>query len=146
VPRAAARAILLSGFRAEGSLRSKKLLRKIIAALLLVPLAVVIVAFAVANRQSVTLALDPFGASAPAASLSLPLFALVIATLIVGAIAGGVAAWLGQGKWRRRARRQESEANELRVKLAAFAQPPEPSLVPRESTPPPRLKLRPPAG
>jgi uncharacterized integral membrane protein len=122
------------------------LLRKIIAALVLVPLAVVIIAFAVANRQSVTLSLDPFSASAPAASLTLPLFALLIAALIVGVIAGGVAAWLGQGKWRRRARRQEREANELRIKLAAFAEPHEPSIVPRESTPPPRLKLRPPAA
>jgi uncharacterized integral membrane protein len=127
-------------------LRSKKLLRKIIAALVLVPLAVVIIAFAVANRRSVTLSLDPFSASAPAASLTLPLFALVIAALIAGAIAGGVAAWLGQGKWRRRARRHEREANELRVKLAAFAEPREPSIAPRESAPPPRLKLRPPAG
>jgi uncharacterized integral membrane protein len=121
------------------------LLRKIVAALVLVPLAVVIVAFAVANRQSVTLSLDPFGASAPAASLTLPLFGLVIVALIFGVIAGGVAAWLGQGKWRRRARRLEREANELRVKLAALA-PREASIVPRESTPPPRLKLRPPVG
>jgi uncharacterized integral membrane protein len=122
------------------------LLRKTIAVLVLVPLAVVIIAFAVANRQGVTLSLDPFSASAPAASLTLPLFALVISALIVGAIAGGVAAWLGQGKWRRRARRQEREANELRVKLAAFAEPREPSIVPRESTPPPRLRLRSPVG
>jgi uncharacterized integral membrane protein len=122
------------------------LLRKIIAVLLLVPLAVVIIAFAVANRQNVTLLLDPFSTSAPAASLTLPLFALVIAALIVGVIAGGLAAWLGQGKWRRGARRLEREANELRVKLAAFAEPREPSIVPRETTPPPRLKLRPPAG
>ncbi len=121
------------------------MLRKIIAVLVLVPLAVVAIAFAVANRQSVTLSLDPFSASAPAASLTLPLFALVIVALIVGVIAGGVAAWLGQSKWRRHARRQEREANELRVKLAAFAEPGEPSIVPRETTPP-RLKLRPPAG
>lgn len=122
------------------------MLRKIIAALILVPLAIVIIAFAVANRQGVTLSLDPFGASAPAASLSLPLFALVMATLIIGVIAGGIAAWLGQRQWRRRARRLEREANELRLKLAAFAAPREPSIVPQESEPPPRLKLRPPAS
>jgi uncharacterized integral membrane protein len=122
------------------------LLRKIIAALFLVPLAVVIIAFAVANRQSVTLSLDPFSASEPAAWLTLPLFALVIGVFTVGVIAGGVATWLGQGKWRRRARRLEREASVLRVKLAAFAEPREPSIVPRDTTPPPRLRLRPPAG
>lgn len=121
------------------------MLRKIIAALVLVPLAVVIVGFAVANRRSVTLSLDPFSASAPAAALTLPLFALVISALIAGAIAGGIAAWLGQGRWRRRARHHEREANELRAKLAALA-PREPGIIPQENAPPPRLKLRPPAA
>jgi len=48
--------------------------RKIIAAIILVPLAVVIIAFAVANRQIATVSLDPFSAEHPAASLTLPLF------------------------------------------------------------------------
>ena len=68
------------------------MLRKIVAAIILVPLAIIIVAFAVANRQSVTVSFDPFSAEAPAASLSLPLFALVIGLLIAGVVIGGVAA------------------------------------------------------
>jgi uncharacterized membrane protein YciS (DUF1049 family) len=123
------------------------LLRKILAALILVPLAVVIIAFAVANRQIVTLSFDPFNASAPAATLALPLFALIFVVLIAGVIVGGVAAWLGQGKWRRRTRRLDRELGELRTKVDALeAAAAEPSIVPREQTPPPRLKLSPPAG
>ena len=90
------------------------MLRKIVAALILVPLAIVIIAFAVANRQIVTVSLDPFSAEHPAASVTLPLFALIIVLLIVGVVIGGIAAWLRQGRWRRTARRLEREAGELR--------------------------------
>jgi uncharacterized integral membrane protein len=121
------------------------LLRKIVAAVILVPLAVIIIAFAVANRQDVTVAFDPFSANEPAAAVTLPLFALVIVLLIAGVLIGGLAAWLRHGKWRRIARRSEREAHELRTKLAAHeAQANEPTIVPTAGEPPQRLKLRPP--
>jgi uncharacterized integral membrane protein len=121
------------------------LLRKLVAALILVPLAIVIIAFAVANRQAVTLSFDPFSATAPAAALNVPLFVIVLVTLIVGVIVGGLAVRLGHGRWRRMARRLEREAGELRARLEALqASHAEPSIVPREQDPPPRLKLTPP--
>lgn len=123
------------------------MLRKIVAALILVPLAIIIVALAVANRQSVTVSFDPFSASAPAVAQTLPLFALIFVVLIAGVIVGGVAAWLGQRQWRRAARRLEREASELRAKLDALqGAATGPSIVPREQIPPPRLRLKPPAG
>ncbi|MGH6673168.1 MAG: lipopolysaccharide assembly protein LapA domain-containing protein [Xanthobacteraceae bacterium] len=123
------------------------MLRKIAAALILVPLAIILIVFAVANRQAVTLSFDPFSANAPVASLTLPLFALIIATLIIGVIVGGVAAWFDQGRWRRHGRRWESEANALRARLDMLeATAAEPSIVPREQAPPPRLRLKPPVG
>lgn len=122
------------------------MLHKLVAALILVPLAIVIIAFAVANRQAVTLSFDPFNASAPAAALSLPLFVIVFAALIAGVIVGGLAVRLGHGRWRRMARRFEREAGELRARLDALVEKAaEPSVVPRQQEPPPRLKLRPPA-
>ena len=48
--------------------------RKIVTAIIVVPLAVVIVAFAVANRQAVTVSFDPFSAASPAYAATLPLF------------------------------------------------------------------------
>ncbi len=120
--------------------------RRIAAALILVPLAVVIVAFAVANRQVVTISLDPFGSDHPAASLTLPLFALVIVLLILGVVIGGIAAWLRQGKWRRTARRLEREAGELRSQIDQFkrAASAVPVRIPDAIDPPDRLQLRPP--
>ena len=81
---------------------------------------VVIIAFAVANRQAVTVSFDPFSGHDPAATVSLPLFALVIVLLIIGVLIGGSASWLRQGKWRGAARRFERELDVLRGKLAAL--------------------------
>ncbi len=118
--------------------------RKIIAALILVPLAVVIIAFAVANRQIVTVSLDPFSAEHPAASLTLPLFALVIVLLVIGVLIGGIAAWLRQSKWRRTARRLEREIADLHIEIEALKRSAGVASVNAPVAPPERLQLRPP--
>ncbi len=87
--------------------------RKIVTTIIVVPLAAVIVAFAVANRQAVTVSFDPFSATAPAYAATLPLFAVIFAVLILGVLIGGIAAWLGQGKWRRAARKLDAELRSL---------------------------------
>jgi uncharacterized integral membrane protein len=122
------------------------LLRKFVAALILVPLAVILIAFAVANRQAVTLSFDPFNASGSAAAVTLPLFVIVLVALVAGVIVGGLAVRLGHGRWRRLARRFEREATDLRARLDALVEKAaEPSIVPREQDAPPRLRLKPPA-
>ena len=122
------------------------MLRRIIAAIILVPLVIVIVVFAVANRQNVTISFDPFGGDTPVASLSLPLFALILGLLIVGVIIGGVASWLGQGKWRGAARRFEREMQVLRGKLSAYeGMAGNQGSAPRAREPSTPLRLRPPA-
>jgi uncharacterized integral membrane protein len=122
------------------------LFRKIIAAIILVPLAVIIIAFAVANRQIVTVSLDPFSAEHPAASLTLPLFALVIVLLVLGVLIGGIAAWLRQSKWRRTARRLEREIADLHLEIEAMKRTAgvPGTVVDAPAVPPERLQLRPP--
>jgi uncharacterized integral membrane protein len=121
------------------------LLRRIVAAIILVPLAIVIIAFAVANRQIVTVSLDPFSSEHPASSLTLPLFALIIVLLILGVVIGGVAAWLRQANWRRTARRLEREVDELRSEVASLRRSPDGAAGMSEAgNPPERLQLRPP--
>jgi uncharacterized integral membrane protein len=90
------------------------MIRKLVTALILVPLAIVFVSLAVANRQLIAVSFDPFDDAHPAFSVSLPLFALILILLIGGVILGGTASWLRQGKWRGRARRFEIEARKLR--------------------------------
>jgi uncharacterized integral membrane protein len=120
-------------------------LRKIVAAVILIPLAIVIVAFAVANRQIVTVSLDPFSSEHPATSLNLPLFVLVIGLLIAGVVIGGAASWLRHGHLRRTARRFERDIRELRSELASLRQTPSGNAsVSETGKPPERLQLRPP--
>jgi uncharacterized integral membrane protein len=91
--------------------------RKVLTIVIAVPLAAIIIAFAVANRQSVTVSFDPFSAVSPAYAATLPLFVVVMLVLIFGVLVGGVAAWIRQGKWRRAARQLEAENRNLRSDL-----------------------------
>ncbi len=114
-----------------------QMLRRIVSILVIVPLAIVIVAFAVANRQSVTIAFDPFSSASPAYAATVPLFVLIFALLILGVLVGGVAAWIRQGKWRRTARRLDGEVRTLHQEMDAVRRrfAPEPPSTTAESTP-----------
>lgn len=83
-------------------------------ALVLVPVALVVVLFSVANRAPVRLSLDPISRDAPALAFDLPLFAVVLAALAIGILIGGFASWLAQGKHRKAARVNRREAEKLR--------------------------------
>ncbi|MPZ36825.1 MAG: DUF1049 domain-containing protein [Rhizobiales bacterium] len=123
-------------------------MRKIVRALILIPLAIVLVAFAVANRQAVTVSFDPFNPAEPAVSLMLPLYALILALVIAGVILGGAAAWMRQGKWRGRAREAEARARELRTENDQLKRRdgPAPAKAPATVDPATRLSIPPPAG
>lgn len=95
------------------------MLRKIATLVIVVPLAAVIIAFAVANRHFVTVAFDPFSTANPAYAATVPLFVLIFILVIVGVIVGGAAAWLRQSKWRRVARRLDGENRRLLQELSA---------------------------
>ena len=88
--------------------------RKLILALVVVPLGVVLIALAVVNRKPALLILNPFGGGEPGFSLEAPLFLLLLGSFALGLVVGGIATWLGQGKWRRTARAEAREARELR--------------------------------
>ncbi|HVY00006.1 MAG TPA: LapA family protein [Pseudorhodoplanes sp.] len=90
------------------------MIRKAVIYAVLIPLALVILMFAAANRQTVTVSFDPFSTAEPAFSLAMPLFVLIFVLLIVGVIVGGFAAWLRQGRHRRHARTLEREVQILR--------------------------------
>ena len=85
-------------------------IKKIIGMVILVPLAVILVVLCVANRQSVTLALNPFNPSDTVLSLTGPLFLLLFVALLFGMVIGSVATWFAQGKYRRQARIEAREA------------------------------------
>lgn len=90
------------------------MLRKLVIWFVVVPIAIIILMFALANREPVTVSFDPFSTTSPAASLTLPLFVVIFILLIVGVVIGGAAAWLRQGKYRRSTRLLEGDIAALR--------------------------------
>ncbi|MCZ7661322.1 MAG: LapA family protein [Xanthobacteraceae bacterium] len=108
------------------------MIRKLVAVLVLLPLGLLIVAFAVANRQRVPVSLDPFASDAPALTVSLPLFLLILGTLIAGVIVGGGASWLRGERWGAGARaagqakRLRADNDALKRELEAAASAPAP--------------------
>ena len=82
--------------------------------LLLAPLALLILVFAVANRQSVNVVLDPAGLMSEGMTVSAPLFVILFLALALGVVLGGAGSWIVQGKHRRAAREARAEAGALR--------------------------------
>jgi uncharacterized integral membrane protein len=82
-------------------------------AVILVPLALLAIAFAVGNHGSVSISFDPFSET-PGYTVDVPLFVVVFIALILGVLAGGFATWLGQGRHRRAARMHRRDVERLR--------------------------------
>jgi uncharacterized integral membrane protein len=93
-------------------------MRKFVTAVVLIPLGVIFLVFAVANRHSVTVSFDPFNSADPSIAVTLPLFVIIIAVAIAGVVMGGTATWFRQRHWRRAARQHESDARRTREQLA----------------------------
>jgi uncharacterized integral membrane protein len=93
-------------------------MRKFLTALIVIPLGVLFVVFAVANRHMVTVSFDPFNSADPSIGVTVPLFVAIIGVAILGVIAGGVATWFGQHHWRRAARQHAADARQARTELA----------------------------
>ena len=85
-------------------------MRKFFTALIVIPLGLLFVVFAVANRHFVTVSFDPFNTRDPSVSVTMPLFAVIIVVAILGVVAGGTATWFRQRHWRRAARQHEADA------------------------------------
>lgn len=99
-------------------------------AIVLLPIALLAILFAIANRAPVTLSLDPFAKGEPEIALAVPLYAIVFAAVVLGVVLGGIGAWLSGARARRsgRASRREAnglkaEAERLRASLAASRGP-----------------------
>ena len=88
--------------------------RKLILVFVVLPLAVVLIALAVVNRKPALLVLDPLGGTEPGLSLEAPLFLLLLGAFAFGLVVGGIATWIGQGKWRRLAREETRQARDWR--------------------------------
>lgn len=88
------------------------MIRKVVSLVLFVPLGVLLIVLAVANRAPVRLALNPFDPADQALSASAPLFVLLILAVMLGVLLGAIVTWFTQGKHRKKARSQSRVAQQ----------------------------------
>ena len=82
--------------------------------------AIILLGFAFANRDPVTISFDPFASSDNAAfSFPAPLFAVVTVAAMLGVVAGATATWISQGRHRRASRLSRREAEKWRAQAQA---------------------------
>ncbi len=81
--------------------------------IILFPLAVVLIVFAVSNRGPIAINLWPVPVS-----VEIPLFILLFAVLTIGVVWGGVATWMSGGNARKiaRAKVREARSSEMEIK------------------------------
>ncbi|MGB3391236.1 MAG: LapA family protein [Pseudaminobacter sp.] len=82
------------------------MLKRFMLIVVFVPLAIILIALAVANRVPTAFTLDPFNPGNPALTVQIPLFFLLFAALVVGMIVGSLATWFKQGRYRKLARQR----------------------------------------
>ncbi|WP_207482114.1 lipopolysaccharide assembly protein LapA domain-containing protein [Arenibaculum pallidiluteum] len=87
---------------------------RILSWLVAIPVALVAISFALSNRDLVTLSLWPLPFT-----LDLPVYLVGLAGILVGFVAGGLVAWLGQHGSRSAARRERRRAERLAGELEA---------------------------
>jgi uncharacterized integral membrane protein len=85
-------------------------MQRFVTLLFCVLVAALVMPLGIANRQPVTLNLDPFGRATTSLAVDLPLSLLMFLLFMLGLLLGGAATWFSQGKWRRTARRKSREA------------------------------------
>jgi hypothetical protein len=91
---------------------------RFLAYLVMTPIAAVILVIAYANREWVTIGLDPTGYTG-LQPIAAPQYAALLAAMAIGVVAGGVSSWLGQSGRRRALREAEIENRRLRGELQA---------------------------
>ncbi len=107
-------------------------MRRLLFWVVLVPLGALVVLFAVANRGSIVVSLDPFSGENSALAFSAPLFVVMIGCVILGLLVGGIASLSHRYRMWRAIRRAEEEAghhkaeaeNERRMRQAIEPQYP----------------------
>jgi uncharacterized integral membrane protein len=91
-------------------------MRALLKILILAPIALLILAISLANRHLVTISLDPIGAGDGALpQFPIPLYIVLLASVMIGVILGGFSTWVGQSRLRSAARSARNETSDLRA-------------------------------
>ena len=98
------------------------MVNRIVGWVILVPLCLGLIVFALANRHFVAVNFNPFvsveGEIAP--GYGVPLFVVLFIVLLVGVLLGGIATWFSQARHRRGEKHWRREAHQLNGELEAL--------------------------
>ncbi len=83
--------------------------------LLLLPIAAIIIIFAIGNRHLVKVVADPSAMLFPSMQVEAPLYLVVLASIAAGVFIGGLASWLKQGKHRKAARAARADTKKIQA-------------------------------
>jgi len=78
--------------------------------IILLPVLMGVLLLAIANDQSVTIHLNPFDTQDPVLRADMPVYQFGFLAFVVGALVGGLIAWSGQHRYRKRARHRAADA------------------------------------
>ena len=92
------------------------MLKRLIFVVVVLPIALILLALAVANRQQVALNWNPFTPDFPGHQITAPMFVFLFVVFALGMIVGSMATWLKQSRYRRQAKVKEAEVEEWRYK------------------------------
>ena len=95
-------------------------MRRLLNWFVFLPLGIVIILFAVANRTSVVVSFDPFAGEMSPLTFSVPLFIVVFAGLIVGIIIGGLISLAKQWRLWRTARAAQDELARIKAEVESM--------------------------
>ena len=95
------------------------MVNRIVGWVVLVPLCLGLIVFALANRHLVAVNFNPFAPveASVAPGYGVPLFVVLYVVLLVGVLLGGTATWFAQGRHRRREKHWRREAHMLNGEL-----------------------------
>jgi uncharacterized integral membrane protein len=98
------------------------MVNKIVGWVVLVPLCLGLILFALANRHFVAINFNPFVSvdTAVAPGYGVPLFVVLFVVLLVGVLLGGIATWFSQARHRRGEKHWRREAHHLNGELEAL--------------------------
>ena len=98
------------------------MVNKIVGWVILVPLCLALIVFALANRHFVAVNFNPFTAvdTVTTPGYGVPMFIVLYVVLLIGVLLGGIATWFAQSHNRRREKHWRREAHMLNGELESL--------------------------
>jgi len=80
-------------------------LKQMITALIIIPIALVLIIFIIANREMMEVRFNPFDYEDSSWTIRAPAFIFLFACLGIGVVVGSLVTWISQHPYRKKARR-----------------------------------------